>query len=379
MLISSLQVTGFRNLQSIDFKPSSQFNVFYGQNGAGKTSILEAIYYLGLGRSFRTSLSARLIQKDTSGFSLFARLLNETTEIPVGIERLLDGSRRIRYNGEKIASVAPLAQQLPIQLISTDSYRYFHDGPKIRRQFLNWGLFHVKPSFFPLWQRLLQLLKQRNAALKAKQPLNELSIWNADLIDVSEQIDALRIEYVSQLQPVLDGLLSRLLSTKSLNLSYLRGWDQAQDYASSLETHFYKDQAIGYTSTGPQRADLQLFINDTPAQDHLSQGEQKLAAYALYLAQGLLLQELSGKAPIYLIDDLPSELDPEKRICITNILSELQTQVFITGITTFELKDVIKLENAQVFHVEHGRVRHERAQHQTTRQDASRPELPRKS
>ncbi len=355
LLISSLQVTGFRNLRSVSFKPAHRFNIFYGQNGAGKTSVLEAIYYLGSGRSFRTSLSARLIQEDEDRFSLFAQLLAETGEIPVGVERSVDGSRRIRYNGEKIASVAPIAQQLPIQLISTDSYRYFHDGPKTRRQFLNWGLFHVEPSFFSLWQQLLKLLKQRNAALKAKRPLRELSVWTDDLVSVSEKIDTLRKKYIEQLQPVLGRLLTALLPENNrLNLKYSKGWDEDKSFSESLEAYFYKDQAIGYTSSGPQRADLQLYINDVPAQDHLSQGQQKLAAYALYLAQGTLLQELAGKRPIYLIDDLPSELDPDKRKCITKILAKLESQVFITGITTDELKDVIQLKDAQLFHVKHG-------------------------
>lgn len=355
MMIGSLQASGFRNLQSLEFAPSSQFNIFYGQNGAGKTSVLEAIYYLGLGRSFRTSLSTRLIQETENGFSLFARLSNNTTDISIGMERMLDGSRHIRYNGEKLASVAPLAQELPIQLISTESYRYFHDGPKIRRQFLNWGLFHMEPSFFPLWKTLLQILKQRNAALKARRPLSELSVWNADLIETAESIDSLRRMYVLQLEPLLQEILDKFIASTSLSLRYSRGWEETQTYQEALKAHFYKDQALGYTTTGPQRADLQLFTHETtPAQDHLSQGQQKLASYALYLAQGLLLQKTSGKNPIYLIDDLPSELDSEKRACLTDILSSLQAQVFITGIDKADLKDAIALENTKLFHVKQG-------------------------
>jgi len=356
MLVRFLQVDGFRNLQSVSFEPSSQFNIFYGENGAGKTSMLEAIYYLGLARSFRTSTLSRLIQTSADKLSLFARLQNATSVVPIGIERSLNGFRSIRYDGNKLTSIAPIAHLLPIQLISTDSYRYFHDGPKVRRQFLNWGLFHVEPLFFPLWQRLLQALKQRNAALKTKQPSNQVCIWDEELTETAEHIDKLRKDYVSQLQPILHQLLSSILKGIKLELRYSRGWSTEQSYLSALESNIYKDRAIGYTTTGPQRADLQLFIDDTPVQDLLSQGQQKLASYALYLAQGLHLREASAKTPIYLVDDLPSELDPEKRMLLTNVLSGLQAQVFISGITTQDLQDSIQQEDAKLFHVKQGKL-----------------------
>ena len=352
--ITNLQISNFRNLRCVSIQPSTSFNIFYGQNGAGKTSILEAIYYSGFGRSFRTNNLSRLICENNNQFLLYYQLKVKDNEISIGIERGKDASRRIRLNGDNIRSIAPIAKLLPIQLISTDSYRFFHDGPKLRRQFMNWGLFHVEPTFFPFWQQFLQLLKQRNAALKMKASSKEVSIWDSELVDLSEKINKQREKYVDQLKPLLEKLLSTILNSFSLKLSYQPGWNSIDSsFKKALSDCYRKDLALGYTSIGPHRADLQLLLDSaTPAGEVLSQGQQKLASYALYLAQGQLVQTLANKTPIYLIDDLPSELDPQKRSFLSSLLTRLNAQVFITGITQQELRDVIALDNSQVFHVE---------------------------
>jgi len=353
--ITTLQITDFRNLPTVNITPGPCFNIFYGNNGTGKTSILEAIYYFGFGRSFRTSNISRLIRETCDRFSLYSQLSINDSNVSIGIERTLDGNRRLRQNGENIKSIASIAECLPIQLICTDSYRFFHDGPKTRRQFMNWGLFHVEPAFFPLWQRLLQLLKQRNAALKSRHSRSEISIWTNELIDLADKIDNLRQDYVKQLQPLLEDLISKLLETTSLEIEYNPGWDISQGLEAALNQSYFKDQALGYTSRGPHRADLQLRFSGVPAKDILSQGQQKLASYALLLAQGQLLHQKS-KSPIYLIDDLPSELDSDKRSAVTNVLKALGAQVFITGIAQQELSQAIAFEKSQLFHVKQNQI-----------------------
>jgi len=352
--IKNLSISNFRNLKLIDFNPSENFNIIYGKNGAGKTSLLEALYYLGHGRSFRSNQTIPLIRKTCTRFSLHLKLATNNTLLLIGLEKEIDGKRRIRYNNENIHSIAPLAKSLPIQLISSFSYRFFDIGPKIRRQFMNWGLFHVEPSFFSVWQRLLHTLKQRNAALKAGLPYKEIIAWDQELISSSTQIDELRKNYLTHLNPILHELLPSLFKHSSLLLSYKRGWPEHQTYADALKKSLKKDLILGYTSIGPQRADLQLTLDDQPAELFLSRGQQKLATYALYIAQGILLQRYTKKTPIYLIDDFPSELDPEKREQIVIILKDLQAQVFITGITQSSLSETISLSHSQWFHVEQG-------------------------
>ncbi len=353
-----LVINQFRNLTAVVLEPQAGINIFYGQNGSGKTSILEAIYFLGLGRSFRTHLVPRIIQHDANQFTLFAQLQHENQIQPVGVERSRQGEKRMRINGETVTSLAPLAKQLPLQLLTTESHRYFHDGPKPRRQYLDWGVFHVEPGFYSMWQQFQKVLKQRNAGLKSQLNAREVGVWNPELIRLSNTFDQYRKDYIAQLQPILTSLLAIVLpEVDQLTLRYFRGWSRERDFAEVLSESLARDQQLGYTQYGPQRADLQLYADKTPVCDDLSQGQQKLAAYALHLAQGLLLQKITQQSPIYLIDDLPSELDPEKRRFITHILTELHAQVFITGITQEELSNMIPLDQVQMFHVEQGQVR----------------------
>lgn len=352
MPITHLTIHQFRNLTSASITPFSGINIFYGQNGTGKTSVLEAIYFLGVGRSFRTHLIPRIIHHDTPAFVLFAQLWKENREISIGMERSRQGDKKIRMDGETLLSVALLAKQLPLQLLTTESHRYFHDGPKSRRQFLDWGVFHVEPLFYAQWQHFQKALLQRNAALKSQRPQSEIAVWDHEIAQLAQILDQYRIQYLSQLEPILNHLLQIVLPELDLHLRYYRGWSQEKDLAELLENQFARDRQLGYTHSGPHRADCQLYAGKVPVFDELSQGQQKLAAYALHLAQGILLQKQSGQCPIYLIDDFPSELDPDKRHFVASILSQLQAQVFITGITCEELSETFSQK--QLFHVEHG-------------------------
>ncbi len=333
-------------------------NIFDGQNGSGKTSILEAIYFLGLGRSFRTSLTQRVIHDHADKLMVFAQLKQPGGQShSLGIERSRKGEKKIRINGESITSLAALAKELPLQLLTTESHRYFHDGPKIRRQCLDWGVFHVEPEFYSVWQQLQKALKQRNASLKNQLSRNEIEVWNYEIVQLSILLDQHRKDYVEKLNPLLTDLLQTFLPELDLQLRYFRGWSQEKDLMEVLTGSLSRDLQLGYTQFGPQRADLQMYAGKVPAGDFLSQGQQKLAAYALHLAQGLLLQKYTQQSPIYLIDDLPSELDPEKRRFVAAVLTQLQSQVFITGITLDELSEMIPSRQASMFHVEHNNIK----------------------
>ncbi len=354
--LRTLTISNFRNLSAVDIEVSKHFNVFYGDNGAGKTSLLEALYFLGLGKSFRTSNLNRLIENSADTFSIFATIENQEQTTPLGVQRSRNGTRKIKLDGETIQSLAPIVKQIPLLLISTMSYRLFHDGPKVRRQFMDWGLFHVEHSFFSLWQRLQRILKQRNSALKAQLPQRDIAAWNKEFIEVSEALDQLRQNLVRKLEPILLAQLNTLLPNFSFTLRYQRGWSKDESLLSLLENNFHRDRQLGYTYYGPQRADLQLLSEKVPAQDLLSQGQQKLSAYALQLSQGILLKQETGNTPIYFIDDLPSELDSHKRATVTETLRNLGAQVFITGIDIADLRSLLDLDAVTLFHVEHGTI-----------------------
>lgn len=358
MLLSQIEVTGFRNLASVALKLRSGFNLFYGANGAGKTSVLEALYYLGMGRSFRSSLTSRIIAHDKDKFTIFGLARNDAEEkIPIGIERSRDGYGQIRVAGQNITKRAELIQLLPLQLIDAHGYRLFEAGPKERRQFLDWGMFHVEPEFLPAWRKVHRLLKQRNALLR-QNPQNlkqQIKSWDDELVVASQKLHQQRQQYISRFESLVLEIAHGFLSEKVV-LEYYPGWNCDKDLRSILAARLEQDVALGYTGVGAQKADLYIKVNKFPVQDVLSRGQQKLLLCAMQLARGSLIYRQCGKKCIYLIDDLPSELDQSKRGLVVAALSAMQAQVLVTGIAKQELLEIMGGVEASTFHVEQGRI-----------------------
>jgi len=355
--INSLSLSNFRNITEQFIVCSPYFNLFYGDNAAGKTSVLEAIYYLATAKSFRTHHHDRVISSDCDSLTLFARCQLENSLIPIGIQRFRDGSAQIKMNGVPAHSISEVSQRFPVQFISSDSHRILSDGPKSRRQFLDWGLFHTNPLFLTQWKAFQKLLIQRNAALKARALRDELQIWNHEFALIGETLNKMRQNYVNDFIPVFNQIIQVLLSDIIISIQYLPGWDQNSSLETCLNQNVSRETLVGHGLFGPHRADLGLFVNDLPAEDVLSQGQQKLVSYVLRLAQGLHLQSVTNKKPIYLIDDLPSELDRQKRSLVVQILAKLGSQVFITGIESTDLQEIchLNLDN-RMFHVKHGTI-----------------------
>ncbi len=349
--VNTLKISSFRNLSQADLTFSHGFNVFHGDNGAGKTSLLEALYYLGMGKSFRNTAVNHIIQHQQADFVLLAEILHQQNKQLAGLSCSDSRSRQIKLNGEALPSIAPITRIMPIQFMSPMSYRFFHDGPKVRRQYLDWALFHVEHSFFEIWRVFQRVLKQRNSALKQQA---STAPWDIEFVEVAEKIDELRQLIVEQLRPLCLERLNYLLPEHAFELVYQRGWDDSLSLDKVLLDCRYRDQQLGYTYYGPQRADVQLLLHDRPIQHVLSQGQQKLAAYALHLSLGSLLHQQSGISPVYLIDDLPSELDSHSRHKIISALADLSAQTFITGIAERDFQPLVEPYATHMFHVEHG-------------------------
>jgi DNA replication and repair protein RecF len=357
MKLNSIEISHFRNLENTSIHLGQGVNLFYGQNGSGKTSFLEAIFYLGFGRSFRSRHITRIIQHGAPSFSIFCQLSqNNQIFLPVGLERKRDcPSYNLRIGGKPATSLVEVAKILPIQLINADSHLLLTAGPLTRRQFLDWGVFHVEPRFYLLWQRANRIIKQRNASLKSARTYQDLAAWDEELVACSAQLDACRRNYINQLTPILKPMLNLLLEREDYSIHYSPGWSEKHPLEKSYIDNFERDRQFGYTQHGPHRADLQLKVKNYPAQDVLSQGQQKLAAYALRLAQGKLLHTQMGLDCLYLIDDLPSELDPSKRLLVSTIIKDINAQALITGIEP-EIFAQLFPSDTKTFHVEHGQV-----------------------
>lgn len=350
--ITSLQLTHFRNLTSVSLSCAPRFNLFFGNNGAGKTALLEAIYYLSCGKSFRTSQIDRIIHHDSSEFIVFSTF-NDCGKL--GIQKNREHSPVVRYNTETVKSVATISQFLPVQFIGTSSHRILIDGPKVRRQFLDWGLFYTYPHFYPQWRDYQRVLEHRNAALKARLTHNELTTWNQQIAAIGEAISSLRKNYLIEFLPYFNKIISVLLPDSHIDIQYSQGWRPDSTLLDCLKNNVSRETLFGYSLYGPHRADLLITADNKPAQEVLSQGQQKLISHALRLAQGLFFEKITGKAPIYLIDDMPSELDGEKRLLVIRVLHDMKAQVFLTAIDQKELLGLHDFDvSSKMFHVKHG-------------------------
>lgn len=361
MSLIRLEIANFRNLLAVNLEPRPHgFNLVHGQNGSGKTSLLEAIYYLSFARSFRSTAVSRIINNSAEKFSIFGHLQGEMSPpIPVGVERSLQSELKIRISGKDVHSIAELANVTPIQLINPHCYNLLEGGPLFRRKYLDWGMFYRNKDFIRLWRHFERTLKQRNAALQARRPRNELEPWTQELIASAQVLDEARKTYINQLLPMLLQTVSSLLTLPELKIQYQPGWDDTRDYQAILSDSMGKDLSLGYTQYGPHRADLKILINSSPAKDILSRGQQKLFVCAMILAQGALLRSCMNKKPIYLVDDLPSELDSCSRSNLLDLLSKQEAQVFITAIEPNALTDFLTMSDIKVFHVEHGQITEE--------------------
>ncbi|WP_413113691.1 DNA replication/repair protein RecF [Thaumasiovibrio sp. DFM-14] len=356
MFLERLIIKDFRNLADCDLTLSRSFNYLIGTNGSGKTSLLEAVHFLGHGRSFRSHLTKRVIRYEQPALFVHGRIAAaDTTVLPVGISKSRDGETDVKIAGQANQKLAQLAQVLPMQLITPEGFELLTGGPKFRRAFIDWGVFHLHPEFYTAWSRLKRLTRQRNAQLKRARSYRDVAYWDNELAMLCEQIDVWRQAYVSAISVKALQICQDFLPEFDIRLSYYRGWDKASDYRQLLADNFERDSQLGYTVSGAHKADLRLKIGTIPVEDVLSRGQLKLMVCALRLAQGIHLTEQTGKQCLYLIDDFASELDSEKRGLLARCLSQTDAQVFISAINPAQIAEMNN-ENGKMFYVENGKI-----------------------
>lgn len=355
MGLISLAVRDFRNIADAELAFSPQLNLITGNNGAGKTSLLEAIYFLGRAQSFRTTHPASLI-REGAGHLLVRGQIQDAHDglIPVGIQRD-KANIQVRLAGRPLRQLAELVSLFPFQMLTPDSHQLLEGGPRHRRRFLDWGVFHVEHAFFPAWQRYTRALRQRNAALRARLGVAEVRLWDAELVAAADLLDRQRRAYLDLLLPVLDEHVRSLVDMAGLAWDYKPGWSRKLGFVEALAEGLEGDRRQGFTRTGPHRADLVPMLEGVPAQERISRGQQKQLVAALMLAQAQVYQQQARQPCLFLIDDLASELDSGHRERVLRRLQALNAQVFMTAIEPGAI-DTGGWAEQRLFHVEHGRV-----------------------
>lgn len=362
--IGRLDIDCLRNLSRVSIQPAPRLNLILGPNGSGKTSFLEAIHILSLGRSFRSHRLESLIQAGSEQFQLFARFANGDT---AGVQKSRDSRGRIlKYNGEKQRNWQPLVTTLPVQLFNADSFALLQGSSRIRRRFLDWGVFHVEHGFLPAWQAMARCLSQRNALLKKGRAVSaQLASWDQQFIVATERVTRERKAYFDHLLPYLESATRELLGepVRDIHYEFHQGWALEQSFEEALSAAYDTDLRYGMTRRGPHRADLLIRVSGLPVDQVLSRGQLKVLVCAMKLAEIRSLQAANPRIqPVLLVDDLASELDEENRKNVLKALTGLGVQSFFTAIQLADLKElsesgVMDCEGQSgQFHVEHGKI-----------------------
>lgn len=360
MVLTHLQGANLRCFSEFSLTPVSGVNLLLGANGAGKTSIIEAIHILGYGRSFRGRIREGLIKNGTDHLQIVVRWLDQRTMPQQAGLQHSGGTWNARINGEEVSNLSQFCAQFPVLTFEPGSHELITGAAEIRRRFIDWALFHVEPDFFLQWRRFNRALKQRNALLKTQPSRQALEAWDIEFSESGEQITGFRKKYLESLADPLKKLINTFLPEfDALQLTFSSGWkDQQVSLLDALRLNRDRDMQTGFCGVGPHRADWQPCLDSVLNKDHFSRGQAKLLALACLLAQGQQFVSHQGYWPILCFDDLASELDSRHFSYILSFLAETSAQIWISGTEALPQYSE-KFPMMRVFHVEHGTLRTE--------------------
>lgn len=307
-------------------------NLFTGANGAGKTSLLEAIHLLGYGRSFRPGARDTLIRDGCQRLQVFACWETQAGERRTGLTRG-GNDWRAKLDGQRLATLSQLHQACAAICFEPGSHELLAGSGEPRRRYLDWGLFHVEPDFLPVWRRYQRALRQRNSLLRlgTRDP-DQYQPWEQEMAVTAARIDQLRGRQLRRSAEAAQPLAAIFLSEMGEpHWRYRRGWSREQDFSELLAANRERDLRLGYSFSGPHRADWRLHFEKLPENAPLSRGQEKLAALACVLAQIAVLRDAGHEAPVVLLDDLSSELDQAHQRRVWRYLLDADVQVIATG------------------------------------------------
>lgn len=357
MLIHCLRLQAFRRFDEAEFLPQPGFNLITGDNGSGKTSLLEALHLMAHGRSFRGRVRDGLIRQGEPALQAYVEWeAPDNASHRAGL-RHSGSSWEARLDGADVRQLGQLCEALAVISFEPGSHALVDGSSEVRRRYLDWGMFHVEHGFMPEWRRYARALKQRNALLRQSGGKAQLDAWEHELAQSGEALTQLRDAYVASLQPHLAKLLPELLpAAGSVELSLSPGWKRQElALADALLLGRERDLALGHTSLGPHRADLRFALRNLPGRDGLSRGQAKQLALALLMAQAAHLTDILGHWPVLQLDDLGSELDRHHQQRVLDVLATSGAQVLVTGTEPPPALAAMQLPIA-MFHVEHGAI-----------------------
>lgn len=365
MRVTRLHARGLRRFTEVSLLPAPGINLITGDNGAGKTSLLEALHLMAYARSFRGRVRDGLVQAGAPALEVFVEWQegHDGSQAAASTNRLRKAGLRHtgqewsgRLDGSPLKQIGELCAALAVVSFEPGSHALITGAAELRRRFLDWGLFHVEHDFMAQWRRYARALKQRNALLKSRSNDEaQLDSWDCEIAETGEWLDSQRQRYLDALQPYFADLLMEWAPVLGdVQLQYHPGWRRDEvSLADALLLARSRDLLLGYSTVGPHRADWRINFSGLPGREALSRGQSKLVALAALLAQGEHLALLRGEWPVVALDDLASELDQTHQRRVIQRLGESGAQIFVTGT---EAPQALTGRDFTLFHVEHGEV-----------------------
>jgi len=354
MRVARLEAWSARCFEHLSIELDPELSIFFGGNGSGKTTVLETLYLLGTGKSFRAPRARQCLRSESERLVVAAQMAEGGLRLAMEVsERGVKG----RIGESESAGVAEVAAKLPVIALTPETHLGFLGQGKARRGAIDWVLFHVEPQFGPLWAKYQRALKQRNQALQNREPARALLPWDEIMVETCEPITAARLRLWAEFAVEFVQAAEQLLPEVDAEIVFQPGWDVAEgeDFRAVLAARLEQDRARSTTSSGPHRADIEILASGAPFKERASQGQQKLLVMAIRLAQLRCLRRLAEKSAIVLVDDLPSELDEAHRTLLLGALGSLESQVLVSA-TDHHLVPVAAFKGHSLFHVEHGAV-----------------------
>ena len=358
MYLNKLRLKNFRNLSPIELK-FSKINIFLGDNGAGKTSILEAIYFLGTLKSFR-------LNKESCLINFKADFLLCSGEVEKGgLKKEIEiaykpAEKRVRLNSQAIKNTNELISTLNLVVFSPEDINLINGEPSKRRRFINTVLSQVNLTYLYHLKEYYRVLRQRNSHLrsiiKGKGKVGDLFIWDNKIVDHGLYLFIEREKAIKKINTLVNEIFFDLIG-QELSLNYKKGVEGEplkEMFKNSLLTSLGLQVKRGLTLTGPHLDEIEIISGEMSLRFFGSQGEKRIAAISLKLAQLTYIFKEKGQRPILLLDDIFSELDTSKKSRIFKILEEKDAQIFIT--TTCEADVVQIINKAHLFKIEKGRI-----------------------
>ncbi|WP_024832698.1 DNA replication/repair protein RecF [Ruminiclostridium josui] len=351
MIVKSLVLENYRNHTNTRIVFSDRFNIIYGDNGQGKTNILEAIYLCASGRSHRTSKDSELIKFGCNKFSITAHILNSSSlDKDIEIEYYDNQKKQIKINEIPIKKIGALMGNLYAVLFSPEDLFIVKQGPTERRRFVDITLSQIKPSYFYNLQQLTKILKQRNTLLKNinanPKLMDTIDIWNIRLAEVASSIIIARRTFSKMLSSLAESQHNYLTDkSEKISFDYKCSFqitennekEQIQNqYIKNLEKSLSRDIILGYTTIGPHRDDYDILVNGKSLKLYGSQGQQRSAVLSLKIAEIELVKKETNQYPVLLLDDVMSELDNNRQKYLMESIKEVQTFITCTSIEHFD-------------------------------------------